>query len=856
MVNVGNAVAYLDLDITKFNTGMASALSQLNAFKTQGAMSISSAMQTIGNSMSSAGMTMTKSLTVPLAAVGTAATVTAANFETSMSKVEAISGATADQMVQLRDKAIEMGSKTKFSAKESADAFTYMAMAGWKTEDMLEGISGIMSLAAADGLDLATTSDIVTDALTAFGLQAADSSHFADVLATASSNANTNVSMLGESFKFVGPVAGSLGLSVEDTAIALGLMANSGIKASMAGTTLRSALTNMVKPSDQMAAKMQELGINVTNADGSMMSLKDIMDILRDKFSGLTEAEQANAAATIFGKTAMSGMLAIINASEEDYKNLTKAIYGADGAADSMAATMMDNLNGAITLLKSALESLAIKIGTALTPVIRELAEFITKIVEWLNTLSDEQIQMIVKIGAVIAAIGPLLIIIGKVISAIGLIVKAVSSIGTAITAIGPIFTAVIGIGSKIFAGITAIAGFISEVLIPAIAAMNPVILIIIGAITALIAIGVALYKNWDEVKEAAGRCWEAIKETISNIAEAISNFFKEAIESIKKFIDDTKANVKEFLDSVFDGAVELFNTCLETAKTFFTNLFESISGSLKSIFDSVVSWGTSMIDKAVEVGTKFVDGIVSFFSTLPDKMMATIDSVYQRISEWGAAIVSKGTEIATSFVSGFVKFFDGLPNKVMGFIGSLVGMVTSWGSQLVSSATGIASGFANALTTGFENVANFFASTMSSIIEKIKSFGTQMFDVGKELLGKLWEGFKNVWESISSWLTDKFKAIADKMDAVISPIKNIVSSVGNFFSGSHANGLDYVPYDGYVAQLHQGERVLTKSEAKEYNDGGSSRGGDTFIFNSNEKIDEYEAARLLRKTKRELEFV
>ena len=220
--------------------------------------------------MTQTGSTLTKSVTLPLAALGTASVKTASDFESAMSKVEAISGSTGDEMDALCDKAIEMGAKTKFSAKESADAFTYMAMAGWDAGQMMDGIGGIMSLAAADGLDLATTSDIVTDALTAFGLQAADSGHFADVLAQASSSANTNVSMLGESFKYVAPVAGSLGMSVEDTALALGLMANAGIKSSQAGTALRTALTNMVKPTDSMAAKMDALGISVTNSDGSM----------------------------------------------------------------------------------------------------------------------------------------------------------------------------------------------------------------------------------------------------------------------------------------------------------------------------------------------------------------------------------------------------------------------------------------------------------------------------------------------------------------------------------------------------------------------------------------------------------
>ena len=376
------------------------------------------------------------------------------SFESGMSKVEAISGATGEDLAALTDKAKEMGAKTKFSATESAEAMQYMAMAGWKTSDMLNGIEGIMNLAAASGEDLATTSDIVTDALTAFGLSAQDSTHFADILAQASSNANTNVSMMGETFKYVAPVAGAMGYSAEDVALAVGLMANSGIKASQAGTSLKAALVNMVKPTDDMRGVMERLGISIQNADGSIKPFGELIGDLRDKFAittdaeraqnyamaeqkltaeglsdslsglsgeqrnaqiaylegvelikdmtkeeikaqakqklgikltkerqlseeelyqlasslgkesldGMTAAMQEEAAATLFGKEAMSGMLAIINASDADYEKLAGSIENCDGAAASMAETMQNNLEGQLTILGSAAQGLALEL--------------------------------------------------------------------------------------------------------------------------------------------------------------------------------------------------------------------------------------------------------------------------------------------------------------------------------------------------------------------------------------------------------------------------------------------------------------------------------------------------------------
>lgn len=300
------------------------------------------------------------------------------DFEAAMSQVQATSGADADEMERLTKKAEEMGATTKFTASDSAEAMNYMAMAGWKTEDMLDGITGIMNLAAAANEDLGTTSDIVTDALTAFGLSASDSGHFADVLAQASANANTNVSMLGESFKYVAPVAGAMKYSVEDVSLALGLMANASVKGSQAGTSLKTSIANMAAPTDKMQGAMDKYGISLTKRNGEMKSFKEVLDMLRANLGGLSETEQTAAASTIFGKEAMAGMLAIINASTEDYEKLTQAIYNADGATEKMANTQLDNLSGSITLLQSAVDGVKISFGKRLNPYARSVAEGLT----------------------------------------------------------------------------------------------------------------------------------------------------------------------------------------------------------------------------------------------------------------------------------------------------------------------------------------------------------------------------------------------------------------------------------------------------------------------------------------------
>ena len=315
------------------------------------------------------------------------------DFEAAMSQVKAVSGATGSEFDKLTAKAKEMGATTKFTATQSAEAFNYMAMAGWNSQQMLDGIEGILNLAAASGEDLGTTSDIVTDALTAFGLKASDAAHFSDVLAQSAASANTNVSMMGESFKYVAPIAGAMKYSVEDTSLALGLMANASVKGSMAGTSLKTALANMAAPTDKMATAMKKYGISLTDSNGNMKTLKGVLDNLRSSLGGLSETEKTAAASTIFGKEAMSGMLAIINATESDYNKLAESINNADGAASKMSDTMLDNLEGSITLLQSAMDGVKISFGERLSPYVRGIADWLTEqmpeVEQGLNEMMD-----------------------------------------------------------------------------------------------------------------------------------------------------------------------------------------------------------------------------------------------------------------------------------------------------------------------------------------------------------------------------------------------------------------------------------------------------------------------------------
>lgn len=307
--------------------------------------------------------------------ISMAAIKVGSDFEAAMSEVQAISGATGSDFDTLTAKAKEMGATTKFSASESAEALKYMAMAGWDAQQMVDGLDGVMNLAAASGEELGTVSDIVTDALTAFGLKASDSAHFADVLAKASSSSNTNVAMMGATFKYAAPLAGALGYSIEDTALAIGLMANAGIKGEQAGTALRSMFTRLSDPPKEAADAINALGLQMTDTEGNALPLADVLGQLREKFAGLSQEQQIQMASSIAGQEAMSGLLAIVNAGEEDFNKLKNQIANADGAAKEMADTMNDNLQGRIIELKSGLEGLGIQFYDYIKTPLKEAAE-------------------------------------------------------------------------------------------------------------------------------------------------------------------------------------------------------------------------------------------------------------------------------------------------------------------------------------------------------------------------------------------------------------------------------------------------------------------------------------------------
>lgn len=805
----------------------------------------------------------------------------AAEFQEQMSTVKAISNSSAEDMVKLSQKAKEMGATTAFTAAEAGQAMEYMAMAGWKTEDMLGGIKGIMNLAAASGEDLAATSDIVTDALTAFGMKAQDSSHFADILAAASSNANTNVSMMGETFKYVAPVAGTLGFSAEDTALAIGLMANSGIKASQAGTSLRSALTRLVKPTDDMQQTMVSLGLAteqiehvvdgskvgklqdqmadktgamekaqisyntavakygaesaqaqkaainlekaqrklasaagslsaaqagsnkvvgiqntlMTDGNGKMKSFYDVMLQLRKSFKGMAEEQQAQAATTLFGKEAMSGMLAIINASDEDFEKLAGSIKECNGSAEEMAQIKLDNMNGQITLMKSAFDALQVELGELLLPVLTEGIKKLTGVVGAMTTFVRENPEAVKTIAKVVAALATMRVgflslklagltgadgiinIIKKLVglragmienvalsgsfakkisgagkglfSYFGNVGKALGGVGTAV---GNIFNEKVITGKvtrfgKLFAPIgNAVKNILGPIGTLAKTALGPLggiaakVLPIVGVVTTVITV------------------FKMVKEHLQEIREFIK----------KTFGDEALA--------VFDKVVEVITSVGETIKNIFSD--GNIGAAREKIQEIFGDKGTAVFDKLIGIVRSVIPVVQEVIGFLMSNVVPVVENILNLI--------------IGQVIPGIVSFMQSAAPHIMEIVGSVVGFI--------KEAIPVIAEAIKALMPIISEIIDFISMYVVPIVSDVFSFITSevlptisemvqallpvIQNVLQTLIPAISTGITTIWNIVSPIIKGILAAVKAAMPTILSNVKTVVTAIGGVVNG------------------------------------------------------------------------
>lgn len=784
-------------------------------------------MEAVGNSIAGAGKKM-MGVTAVIGGVGVAAVKTAADFDSAMSQVAAVSGATGKDFDALRNKAREMGAKTKFSATEAAEAMNYMAMAGWKTEDMLSGIEGIMNLAAASGEDLATTSDIVTDALTAFGLSAKDSGHFADILAAASSNANTNVSMMGETFKYCAPIAGALGFSAEDTAEAIGLMANAGIKSSQAGTALRTIMNNLAGDVKISGKAIGDVTIATTNADGSMRDLSDILADCRSAFGNLTESEKAQAVESLVGKNAMSGFLALMNAGEGDIDKLSSAIDNCDGSAEKMAMTMQDNLAGQITILKSQLQELAISFGDILMPAIRSIVSKLQGFVDKLNGMDEDTKRTIVTIALLVASISPLLIIIGTAISKIGVAMQGFVKLANGVSKLKLAIQGGTGVLGKLGA---------------ALGGISAPVLAVVAVIAVLVAAFVHLWKTNEGFRDSIIETWTRIKDTISgfcqgivdrlnalgfqftdivDVLKAIWNGFCQILAPIFEGVFNNIANILSTVTGVITGILDVFigiftgnwSQAWNGIKEIFSSIWNGISSFfsniinvIKGVANVVLGWfGTSWNEVWTNIKTFFEgiwNGIATFFTTIWEtlKNVVTVgimaigsilsaafdiitlpfrfiwenckeiiisvwDAIKSKVSTVIQAVASVISTVMNTIKTVFTTVWNAIKTVVTTVVNTIKSVVTTVFNAIKSTATTVW----NAIKTAVTTPVNAIKSTVTSVFNSVKSAVASIFNGIKSTATSVWNGIKT--------------AITTPIEAAKNKVKSVVDAIKGFFSG------------------------------------------------------------------------
>lgn len=769
-------VAKLTLDSSEYEKGLGNA-------ETKGS--------TFGSGLKKAAAVGAAAISAATTAVGAFAKKSidaGLTFDASMSNVAAISGATGDDFDALRKKAQEMGASTKFTATEAADAMSYMAMAGWKTGDMLDGISGIMNLAAASGEDLATTSDIVTDALTAFGLKAEDSSHFADILAAASSNANTNVSLMGETFKYVAPIAGSLNISAEDMAESIGLVANAGIKGSQAGTSLRSIITRLSTDAGASSKKLgalgvltKELGVQFYDSQGKVRDFSDILDEARVAWKNLGDEESTAFAKQIAGQYGMSAWLALMNSAPEDVDKLRSAIDtcsdsadGFNGTAERMAATMQGNLQGSITIFQSALEGVQIAISDTLTPSLKEFVDIGTKGLSGVaNALREGDFN-----GAMEALGDALSKGIEKIISMAPKMLdagmKLLEALGQGIMQNLPQLTQaatqiILMLAQFIIANLPQLVTAAVQIIVTLVQGIAQALpQLVPAAVDMILTIVDTLIENLPQIIDAALQLITALTE---GLIDALPVLIERVPEIILAIVDTLVENFPKIVEAAFDLIVTLATALIDAAwqsiKTAVEVAIEGIKAALYAIGEFIVTtWET--VTSAVETAMNTISTVVSTawnaVGTFITTALTTISSTVTNI--WSTILSTIGTKM------------DNIKTKI----------TTVW--------TTIKTSITSAITLIKNTVTNGFTTMVSNLTTPLTNMKTAITGA-----------FNSVKETVSGVIDSALTWGSDLIDNFVSGIKNNISKVGDAIGGVADKIKSLIgfsePEDGPLSRFH-----------------------------------------------------
>lgn len=717
----------------------------------------------VGKVMQGTGAAMTKYITTPLIGVGVAAAKVGGDFEAQMSRVKAISGATGDTFEQMKQQAIDLGAKTAFSAKESAAGMENLASAGFSAQEIMKAMPGLLDLAAVSGGDVALASENTATALRGFGLEASEAGHVADVFARAAADTNAEVGDMGEALKYVAPVANSMGISLEETAAAIGIMSDAGIKGSQAGTTLRGALSRLARPTKAMQDTMDNLGVSFYDADGKMKPLKTQVELLKKAFEGLTPEQQQNALVTLYGQESLSGMMALIDKGPDSLGKLTKSLKDSDGAADDMARTMQDNMNSSIEQMFGAFESAAIVIQKILAPSIKKLADAISGLVEKFVSAPESTQKLVVAIGAIVAAIGPLIFMIGSVIIWINRVKVAFKALSES---------------SKLFSGLSKAMGLLT----------NPVFLVI--AAVALLVVGfIYLWNTSEDFRNFWIGLWEGIKSAVSSAVEWIQNAWKSTGEwfnnlwkSIKEGADNVWTTIQEAPGKAADW---IKNKWTET-KEFFSSIWDGIKEAASSAWEGIVNILAPYVIAIKNVFQPMID----FFTNLWSQIGSIAGSAWEIIKTAVMGPILLLIDLITGNFNQLKEdasmLWTTLTTNIQNIITTFVDIVVGYYTALKDTVINIW----NVLTSTIKDVWNSFTTwikeTTNNIVNSVKQGWNNLKQGTIDLFNNMIQGAKDLWNSFKAWFIN---LVIGTKDNIIQGWENLkqgtIDTFNNLVSGA-----------------------------------------------------------------------
>lgn len=706
------------------------------------ASEVGSKFENVGNKITDVGK-KTSVASAAVTAMGGVAVKTAADFESSMSQVQATMGITSDFMSDLNGKSVntmdalsdlakEMGAKTAFSASECAEALNYLALAGYNTQEMADTLPTVLNLAAAGNIELASASDMVTDAMSALGMKTADADKMVDQMAKTASTTNTSVGQLGEGILTIGATAKTVKGGTAELNTALGILANNGIKGAEGGTHLRNVILSLQSPTDTAAKSLQTLGVSVFDSEGNMRSLNDILGELNRSMDGMTSEEKSNIISKIFNKTDLSSVNALLANTGEKWDGLQNAIENSGGAAQKMADTQLDNLNGQLTILKSAVEGFAISIGEALMPMIKNIVAKLQSFVDWLNNLDEGTRQVIVKVGLFVVALGPMLVILGTVISKLGIAIQAFSKLGLKISAA----VAKAGGLSAVFSKMGA-----------AIMGINPIVIAVVAAISVLVGAFTHLWKTNEEFKNNVIAIWNRVKAVFDGFAQGI-------VERLNA-LGFNFSSITEVIKTVWNGFCNFLAPVFEGVFTQIVNILEGALGAITGLLDIFIGIFTGN-------WTQVWEGVKGTFS-----------SVWEFIKNTFTTCITAIQNIANAVLGWFGTSWTAVWTSIKDFF------VNMW-TAISTFFTGIWEGIKNVVTTSVMFIASFFETAFELITLPFQF----IWENCKEIIINIWDSIQNkittVIDAVSSVITTVLTSVKTVFSTVWNAIKNIVTTVVN----------------------------------------------------------------------------